>query len=389
LLLAADFFSSREQPGSDVVQNRARMPASPRPAQLRRRRATAQRLVDRPSTTPAELVGHLLCVQAQDPRAARLGLRARSTGMTLAAIDAAITEERSIVLTWLQRGTIHLAAREDLPWLHGLTAPTTRNANLRRLGQEAFPEPERDRAVAAIRAALADRGPLSRNDLAEVVARAVKRPEGQAMPHLLLYLSLRGELVRGPVRPGGQDWALARDWLGEELPARLEGEERERALAELARRYLVAHGPATEADLSWWAGLPLRDVRAGLGAIASELQDLGGGLVALAGVADGGRRKLPTRLLPAFDAWILGWKDRTFALAPEHVGRVQHGGIIRGTVVVGGTIVGTWGTRRDERRLRVDVDRFEVLGERTEAALRREAEEVAAFEGRELVLEAP
>lgn len=362
------------------------MAATPSPAQLRTRRATAQRLIDRPRTTPAELVAHLLCVQAQDPRAARQGLRARSTGMTLAQVDAAITDERSIVLTWLQRGTIHLAAREDLPWLHGLTAPTIRKANLRRLGQEDFDERERDRAAQAIRDALAERGPLSRNDLAAVVASAVKKPEGQAMPHLLMYLSLRGELVRGPVRPGGQDWALARDWLGEELPDRLEGEERERALAELARRYLAAHGPATDVDLSWWAGLPLRDVRAGLTAIAPELEELCGGLVALRSTdGGGGRRRLPPRLLPAFDAWILGWKDRTFALAPEHAKRVQHGGILRGTATVDGVIVGTWGARRDGRRLRVELDRFGALDARTEEALRREAEEVAAFEGRELV----
>jgi hypothetical protein len=306
--------------------------------------------------------------------------------MTLAQVDAAITNERSIVLTWLQRGTIHLAAREDLPWLHGLTAPTTRNANERRLGQEGFPGRQGTRAVQAILDALADRGPLTRNQLAEVVTTAVKRPEGQAMPHLLMYASLRGKLVRGPVRPGGQDWALARDWLGEELPERLDGEDRDRALAELARRYLVAHGPATDADLAWWIGLPLRDVRAGLAAIAGELEELGGGFVALKG--SGGatrRRRLPPRLLPAYDAWMLGWKDRSFALAPEYANRVQRGGMFRGTAVVDGVTVGTWGSRRDGRRLRVDFERFDALDGRAEAALRREGEEIAAFEGRELV----
>src|SRR5215208_6869643 len=123
LLLPADFFSCQGTARLGRVAQSRPMPAAPTPAQLRRRRASAQRLLDRPPATPAELVAHLLCVQAQDPRAARQGLRARSTGMTLAEVDAAITEERSIVLTWLQRGTIHLAAREDLPWLHGLTAP--------------------------------------------------------------------------------------------------------------------------------------------------------------------------------------------------------------------------------------------------------------------------
>jgi hypothetical protein len=127
-------------------------------------------------------------------------------------------------------------------------------------------------------------------------------------------------------------------------------------------------------------------VRAGLSAIAGELEDLGRGLVQLAAVTPASRRRrLPPRLLPAYDAWMLGWKDRSFALAAEHARRVQNGGILRGTAVVDGAIVGTWGTRRDGRRLRVDVDRFDELDARTEQALRREGEEVAAFEGRELV----
>ena len=69
---------------------------------------------------------------------------------------------------------------------------------------------------------------------------------------------------------------LVRDWLGEPKPV-----DRDKALAELARRYLAGHGPASDRDLARWAGLPLRDARAGLSAIAGELEELGDGLVDL------------------------------------------------------------------------------------------------------------
>ena len=100
---------------------------------LRRARAAAQ-LLHRPGAAPvAEVVGRLLAVQAQDLRAARLALRARTTGLTAPDVDAALTAERSVLVTWLMRGTLHLVGRDDYPWLLGLTAPTRLSASRRRL----------------------------------------------------------------------------------------------------------------------------------------------------------------------------------------------------------------------------------------------------------------
>ena len=100
------------------------------------------------------------------------------------------------------------------------------------------------------------------------------RTEGQALVHLLMLATLRGLTVRGPMIGRDHAFALVRDWLGTPAPV-----ERDRALAELARRYLVGHGPADDRDLARWAGLPLRDARAGLAAIASELHPRDDGLV--------------------------------------------------------------------------------------------------------------
>ena len=123
----------------------------------------------------------------------------------------------------------------------------------------------------------------------------------------------RGVAVLGPLQDGRQLFAPAGDWLRAAPPAQLGGTKREAALAELARRYLAGHGPATAADLAAWVGLPLRDARAGLTGIAAELVELGDELVELGG---SGRTpgRLPARLLPAFDPYLLGWKDRSFAV---------------------------------------------------------------------------
>src|SRR4051812_29116680 len=89
-----------------------------------------------PARDPVAVARRLLSVQAQDPRGARLAVRARSTGLTAADVDRALTDDRSLVVSWLNRGTLHLVASEDYPWLHALTTPAIATGNLRRLEQE-------------------------------------------------------------------------------------------------------------------------------------------------------------------------------------------------------------------------------------------------------------
>ncbi len=351
-------------------------------AELRRRRAAAQLLAGGESRgpggggaqppagarDPGGAVAHLLAVQAQDLRAARLALRARGAAASAAEVDAALGEGGSLVAAWLMRGTLHLVAREDHAWLHALTGQLAAATNRRRLTQLGG---DAERGVPAIRRALED-GPLARAAVGERLAASGIRVEGQILPHLLALAAADGSVVLGPVADGVQRFVLARDWLGP--PG--EPPDRAAALAELARRYLRGHGPAGEADLATWSGLPLRDARAGLAAITGELVEEGG-LVDIAG-REGMPARLPPKLLAPFDPYLLGWRDRGFAVAPEHARRVHPGGgMLRATAIAQGRAVGTW------RRVggRVVVEPFAVVGARVAAGLRREAAGVERFEG--------
>jgi len=338
---------------------------------LRRARAAAQ-LLHRPRAAGvAEVVGRLLAVQAQDLRAARLALRARTTGLAAADVDGALTQERSVVVAWLMRGTLHMVGRDDYPWLLALTAPTRLAANRRRLGQEGVAPDAAQHAVKVVERALAD-GPLTRPALAERIAAAGIRSEGQATVHILMLAALRGIAVLGPVRDDGSHaFALTRDWLGAP-PRQL---DRDAALAELARRYLTGHGPATPADLATWSGLPLRDARAALQAIASELERRDDDRVDRR-ARDPAPDAIPARLLPAFDPYLLGWKDRTFAVPAAHARRVHPGGgMLRATATVDGRAVGTWSAAGGE----VALDLFARVARDARAALSADADEVARF----------
>lgn len=333
------------------------------------RRLHAQLLAGRKADAPLAVVERLLAVQAQDGRGARLAIRARSTGLTAADVDAALTVDRSLVVTWLNRGTLHLVRSEDYPWLQQLTTPQLRTGTARRLSQEGVTPDAAERGVAAIRRALLEEGPLDRDLLRERVAAAGVRTQGQAFVHLLALASIRGLIVRGPVLAGRQAFVLVHDWLGEPgKPA-----DRDAALAELARRYLAGHGPASPADLARWAGLPLRDARAGLQAIASELRPDEDGLLDLQRPATPSRAPDP-QLLGSFEPVLLGWTSRD-AILGDDAGRVVSGGVFRAFALVRGRAAATWRIARGV----VELEPFRPLDAADRSALETEAADVTRY----------
>lgn len=331
-------------------------------------RFVSQGLAGRPERKPVDVAGRLLAVQGQDPRGARLAVRARSEGLTAADVDRALGEERSLLITWLNRGTLHLVRSEDYPWLQMLTTPPLLTSCSRRLRQEGISPQQGEKAVKTIERSLAKEGPLTRHQLRERLDSAGVPTAGQALIHLLFLAAVRGVVVRGPMV--GKDHAYVRvaDWLDRAKPV-----DRDAALAELARRYLVGHAPADDRDLARWTGLPLRDARAGFAAIASELIERDDGLVHLAKHPPAAEVPGP-RLLGAFDPLLLGWTSRELILGP-HTHLVTMNGIFRPFAMVKGRAVGTWRLNRGK----VTIEPLDRISKQATAALAADAADVERF----------
>jgi len=333
-------------------------------------RAVAQLLSGPPAVRAEQVAERLLAIQGQDPRGARLAVRVRSQGLSAADIDHALTADRTLVISWLNRGTLHLVRTEDYWWLHPLTTPQLRTGNSRRLAQEGVAPEDAERAVAVVRAALAADGPLTRSQLRERVAAAGIRTEGQAMVHILALASIRGLIVRGP--PAGRDQAfvLARDWLGAPPPAM----SREAALGELARRYLAGHAPAADRDLAQWAGMGLRDARLGLARCGAVQR--ADGLAVLPASPPGAGALPPPRLLGAFDPLLLGWVSRDPITGPHrHIITVN--GLFRPFALACGRAVATWTIAGGQ----VVLAPFAALDPETQEALDADAADVMRFLG--------
>ena len=307
-----------------------------------------------------EVARRLCGVQAQDAAAARLAVRARTEGLRAADVDA----EPGVVRTWAWRGTLHLLPREDVAWVLGLVAERANRSvasRWRALGLD-------DGVYARARGAIVERlagGPATRAQLREALAAAGVDASGQRLPHLVRRVALEG-LLHHPL-----DGTFAALDLGAEPP-------RERALAELGRRYSEGYGPATGSDLAAFCGLPAADARAAWAAVPHGGSASRGG----AGASPGGAAH-GVRLLGSFDPYLLGYAGREHAVAPEHARRVwPGGGWIHAVVLVDGMAAGTW--RLDGGSLRV-----EPFGPIPRAGLEAEAQDVGRFLGRDIALVLP
>lgn len=306
-----------------------------------------------------------------------LGLR---TGWTRDEVGAAF-ETGEILRTWPMRGTLHVLPGADARWMiRHLGARALRGAEARRqfLG---LAEEDADRAAEVLRDALAGGGRMTRAECVAALESAGISGAGQRAYHLLWYTSQKGVTCVGPPRGKEQTFVL----LDEFAPP---GPDRDRpsALATIAARFVRSHAPVSVHDLARWADLTMADARAGLSAAEGVVARTMGGrelfiteVVLDAGLAEGvPTDPLPARALPGFDELVLGYRDRTAQLDPDHEQLVVPGGngVFANTLLVDGRVVGTWKRRELTRTVEITATPFTRI---TAPDRRRLAESLEGF----------
>ena len=354
--------------------------------QTRLLRLRAQGLYRPPSAAAsdvAQIVGEAAGLQAQDAAAGMRAVWARGAGLLVADVEQARVGARSIVRTWAMRGTLHLVAAADLDWLLALFGPALLRGDQRRRAQLGLADALCARAMSLIRDAIVDEGPRTRADLAACLAAEGIPTAGQAIVHLLYYAVLDGLICQGPDRDGEPAYVLRDEWIPRgPAPARPE------ALAELARRYLAAYGPAGPDDLAAWSGLPKPDVRIAWQGITDEVIAVEAAgqpawlLQTRAGWLDDPPPRPIVRLLPSFDTYLLGYRDRRLSVAPEYARHIHPGGgILHPTLLVDGQAQGVWRSGRKRNRLEVVVLPFAELAPPVQAGLEAAATDLGRFLG--------
>jgi hypothetical protein len=320
------------------------------PASLRHSRLRRQLITRSPATDPAQVVAALGAVQAQDYLGSLWAIGLRCPGATAADVERAIAD-RAIVRTWPMRGTLHLVPAADVRWLLWLLAPRILAAAAGRHRQLGLDEATFARSREAFVTALHDGGRLTRDAMYQVLERAGVSTAGQRGYHILWRLGQEGLICFGPRAGRQHTFVLLDEWASGARDM-----ERDEALATLAVRYFTGHGPATLGDFAWWSGLAAADARAALAMASAGLTHddidgtehwtVGDGPPCAAKWPAGEWGDGPSRveLLPAFDEYLVGYRDRAALLDPRHAGRVVPGGggMLVPTIVSDGRVIGTW-----------------------------------------------
>lgn len=347
----------------------------------------ASLLIDRPADparTALSTVEHFLAMQAQDaPGVAwSLGLR---NGATEAKTMTALAG-RDVVRTWPMRGTLHLIPSRDATWMLDLMGGRALAGAARRRRMVGLSDDVAYRAVDILAARVAEAdGPVARKDCLAALADAGIALENQRGYHLLWFASQLGRLAGGPPQGTEQTFVSLDTWAPmHRTPSR------EEALALTASAYVRGHGPITERDLMRWTGLGLHDCRVGLTTAEGLLHvDTEAGPAWLAGVALDSPAIAPTRLLPGFDEFMLGYSADQRAIDPAHHGAVVPGnnGVFKPTVIDGGRVVALWSRRLMSTSVRVKVTPLSPVDDATRARIGDAAEEYATYLGRPLEVE--
>jgi hypothetical protein len=308
---------------------------------------------------PTEVVQWLGAVQAQDYLASLWAIGLRLEGATESSIELSISD-RTIVRTWIMRGTIHFVPAEDVNWMLKLLTPRVIAGSVSRYRQLELDEAIFTNSAKVLTKTLEGGQRVMRKDLFASLQTAGISTEGQRGIHILSHWAQKGLICLGSRQGKQPTFALLDEWVTNPRDP-----EHDEALTLLAQRYFSSHGPATLQDFAWWSGLTVKEATRGV--------ELAGHLLAKVVVGDQTywtnptAPKLPTsnaQLLPWFDEFLVAYKDRGAVLNPEYVKRVNAGGgLLNPIIVIDSQVVGTWKRTLNVKAVAVALEPFQSLNQ--------------------------
>jgi hypothetical protein len=338
------------------------------------RRLYHQRIAHPSFKNAGEVVAWLGAMQGQDYAGTKWAFGLRLPGSTELDIEQSISDGM-IMRTWLLRGTLHYVAPADIHWMLSLIAPRQIAGNALRYKALKLDESTLARSTTTIAEALQVGKQLTRSELFAILETSGISTAGQRGYYMLQRAGLEQIVYQGEVRRGETTFLA----LGEGKTL-----AKEEALAQLARRYFSSHGPATLADFTHWSGLLISEARAGLETIKSELvEETIVGTSYWLSPETAQQPEQPLYLLPGFDEYVLGYKDRSGVLDAQFASAICPGGngVFMPTIVSEGRIIGTWKRTLKKKTVEMSFQPFRPLHTEETEVLSEAAARFGAFLG--------
>ena len=352
-----------------------------------RRRLQAQHLhAPLPAASLHQMVADIAGLHAQVMSSAELAAAVRLDGLAPGTVATALWSDRSLVKTWAMRGTLHLLAADDYPLYAAALSNRRFDLDGPWLKYHGLLAPEIPALVEAVAGAL-DGRQLTREELGGEVVRRLGDRKWEALlasgwGAVLKPVAFQGQLCFGPSDGNRVTFVRPDQWIGP-----FEGLDPVESLAEVARRFLTAYGPARVEEFARWWGVQPKAVRPVLTADHGFVQvEVEGGKPAWT-VPDAPAvqpdRAPVVRLLPLFDPYTVAVRrngERPLA-GPEKDLVYRKAGWISPVLLVDGEIAGVWEHKQEKGRLRVEVSPFARVPRAVADLACAEAERLAAYLG--------
>jgi len=326
-------------------------------------RLVSQKIVTTEFSSAKDVVGWMGAMQAQDFAMAKWAVGLRLLNPTNSTIETALNKGE-IIRTHLMRPTWHFVAAEDVYWLLNLTANKIKQAMKPRDRELELSENIFAKSNTIIESMLSKGVHLGREELAKAFNNAGISTDNNRLSHLLVRAELEGIVCSGSVNGNKQSYALLSDRVPHKktLP-------RDESLGELTKRYFTSHGPATLQDFVWWSGLSVTEARQGFESVKSGFISETVGSVnywfkeSISNILNDTNS---IYLLPAFDEFVISYRDRSASLSLiHHKKAVSDNGIFRPVIVQNGQVTGLW--KRTIKKDEVTIETSSFLPGKTGA----------------------
>ena len=320
-------------------------------------RLFSQRIAGCEFKTAKEIVSWMGAMQAQDYLMSKWAIGTRLSNSTNTTVEDAI-DKGEIIRTNLMRPTWHYVSADDIYWILELTAPQIKSAMKSRHFSLELSEDMVSKSKQLVEDALSTGVNLTREELSVEFAKAKIRTNENRLSHFLMLAELEGIICSGKIKDNKVTYAL----LSERVPNK-KLLTREESLAELAKRYFTSHGPATVKDFARWSGLSLTDARKGLDFVKSDFisETIGSDKYWVTNSFSKIKYdKNSVHLLPAYDEYLIGYRDRSPSLSLIHNKKiVSDNGIFRPVVVINGLVSGLWKRTTKKNKVALEVNLFQ------------------------------
>lgn len=317
-------------------------------------RLKSQKISETEFKNPREIVSWMGAMQAQDYHMSKYAIGVRLLEPAEEKVESAI-DKSEIIRIHVLRPTWHFIAADDIYWMLDLSATRIKSSLKTRHKELELTETIIIKTQSILLEKLSNGFSLTRDEIAQEFALAKIRTDENRLSHILFRSEMDGMICSGPLKEKKITYSLLR----ERVPHKKDL-TRDEALAELAKRYFISRCPATTEDFMWWSNLSITDVRKATDYIkpgfSREATDSGTYLIPDA-FSGGLSNDSEVHLLPAYDEYLISYRDRSSSLAAiNNKKTVSNNGIFFPIIVVNGKVEGIW--KRSIQKNKVFIDTF-------------------------------